>query len=135
MVRIFEVASSFMNSQLFLKRLKSKMGIIKQAIFPRKCNLEPFLGNLFELGVPLQRRLRQYTDALFSSYPAMLRSALTNLRASPPFSNLNGAVRHATKKAGGSSKNGRDSPGQHFGVKLGGGSRVRSGNIIVTQVR
>ena len=46
---------------------------------------------------------------------------------------LGGAVRHATKKAGGSTKNGRDSPGQHFGVKLGAGARCRSGNIIVTQ--
>lgn len=61
-----------------------------------------------------------------------LRTGGRNLVSSVP-SPLTGPIRHATKKAGGSTKNGRDSPGQHFGVKLGGGARVRSGNIIVTQ--
>lgn len=37
------------------------------------------------------------------------------------------------KKAGGSSRNGRDSPGQRFGVKRFGGQFVRAGNIIVRQ--
>ncbi len=39
----------------------------------------------------------------------------------------------AHKKAGGSSKNGRDSAGKRLGVKVGGGHRVRAGSIIVRQ--
>ena len=39
----------------------------------------------------------------------------------------------AHKKAGGSSRNGRDSPGQRLGVKKFGGERVLAGNIIVRQ--
>ncbi len=39
----------------------------------------------------------------------------------------------AHKKAGGSSRNGRDSPGQRLGVKRFGGQKVRAGNIIVRQ--
>ena len=39
----------------------------------------------------------------------------------------------AHKKAGGSSRNGRDSPGQRLGVKKYGGERVIPGNIIVRQ--
>lgn len=39
----------------------------------------------------------------------------------------------ATKKAGGSSKNGRDSIGRRLGVKKGDGQAVISGNIIVRQ--
>ncbi|MEZ5670251.1 MAG: 50S ribosomal protein L27 [Alphaproteobacteria bacterium] len=39
----------------------------------------------------------------------------------------------AHKKAGGSSRNGRDSPGQRLGVKRFGGELVRAGNIIVRQ--
>ena len=37
----------------------------------------------------------------------------------------------ATKKAGGSSRNGRDSAGRRLGVKKYGGQVVLSGNIIV----
>ncbi|MBW1829239.1 MAG: 50S ribosomal protein L27 [Deltaproteobacteria bacterium] len=37
------------------------------------------------------------------------------------------------KKAGGSSRNGRDSAGQRLGVKKYGGQLVRAGNIIVRQ--
>ncbi len=40
----------------------------------------------------------------------------------------------AHKKGQGSSRNGRDSPGQRRGIKIFGGQRVRSGNIIVRQV-
>jgi len=40
----------------------------------------------------------------------------------------------AHKKAGGSSKNGRDSSGQRRGVKCYGGEKVRAGNILVRQV-
>jgi len=39
----------------------------------------------------------------------------------------------AHKKAGGSSRNGRDSAGQRFGVKRFGGQAVRAGSIIVRQ--
>ncbi len=39
----------------------------------------------------------------------------------------------AHKKAGGSSRNGRDSAGRRLGVKKYGGERVISGNIIVRQ--
>ncbi len=39
----------------------------------------------------------------------------------------------AHKKAGGSSRNGRDSGGQRLGVKLFGGEHCRAGNIIVRQ--
>ncbi len=40
----------------------------------------------------------------------------------------------AHKKAGGSSKNGRDSNAQRRGVKKFGGEVVRAGNIIVRQL-
>ena len=40
----------------------------------------------------------------------------------------------AHKKAGGSSKNGRDSNAQRRGVKLYGGQQVKAGNIIVRQL-
>jgi large subunit ribosomal protein L27 len=39
----------------------------------------------------------------------------------------------AHKKAGGSSRNGRDSAGRRLGVKLYGGQAVIPGNIIVRQ--
>jgi large subunit ribosomal protein L27 len=39
----------------------------------------------------------------------------------------------AHKKAGGSSRNGRDSDGRRLGVKKFGGERVIPGNIIVRQ--
>lgn len=40
----------------------------------------------------------------------------------------------AHKKAGGSSRNGRDSKGQRRGVKRFGGQIVRAGNILVRQL-
>jgi large subunit ribosomal protein L27 len=39
----------------------------------------------------------------------------------------------AHKKAGGSSRNGRDSAGQRLGVKVFGGQAINAGNIIVRQ--
>ncbi|MBQ5773770.1 MAG: 50S ribosomal protein L27 [Acetobacter sp.] len=39
----------------------------------------------------------------------------------------------ATKKAGGSSRNGRDSAGRRLGLKKSGGQQVIAGNIIVRQ--
>lgn len=40
----------------------------------------------------------------------------------------------AHKKAGGSSRNGRDSRGQRRGVKKFGGQEVQAGNILVRQL-
>lgn len=40
----------------------------------------------------------------------------------------------AHKKGQGSTRNGRDSPGQHRGVKIYAGQTVRSGNILVRQL-
>jgi large subunit ribosomal protein L27 len=40
----------------------------------------------------------------------------------------------AHKKAGGSSKNGRDSNAQRRGVKIYGGQKVQAGNIIIRQL-
>ena len=42
-------------------------------------------------------------------------------------------TRLATKKAGGSTKNGRDSNPKYLGVKKFGGHKVVSGNIIIRQ--
>ncbi|RHY35941.1 hypothetical protein DYB30_004494 [Aphanomyces astaci] len=42
-------------------------------------------------------------------------------------------VRHASKKSGGSTKNGRDSVSKRLGVKKFGGEAVISGNIIIRQ--
>jgi large subunit ribosomal protein L27 len=39
----------------------------------------------------------------------------------------------AHKKAGGSSRNGRDSAGRRLGVKKSGGQQVAAGNIIIRQ--
>ena len=40
----------------------------------------------------------------------------------------------AHKKGQGSSRNGRDSPGQHRGVKIYGSEKVSAGNILVRQL-
>jgi large subunit ribosomal protein L27 len=39
----------------------------------------------------------------------------------------------AHKKAGGSSRNGRDSAGQRLGVKMFGGQAIAAGNVIIRQ--
>ena len=39
----------------------------------------------------------------------------------------------AHKKAGGSSRNGRDSAGQRLGIKIFGGEQVIAGNVIARQ--
>ena len=51
--------------------------------------------------------------------------------ASPLFGSL--FVRHATKKAGGSSKNSNDSIGKRLGLKKSGGQAVLAGHILVRQ--
>ena len=43
------------------------------------------------------------------------------------------SVRHATKKAGGSSNNGRDSAGRRLGIKVWPGTMAKPGSIIVRQ--
>jgi large subunit ribosomal protein L27 len=43
------------------------------------------------------------------------------------------AIRFATKKAGGSTRNGRDSVGKRLGVKKFGGEVVTPGHIIIRQ--
>jgi large subunit ribosomal protein L27 len=40
----------------------------------------------------------------------------------------------AHKKAGGSSRNGRDSNGQRRGVKRFGGNKVKAGSILIRQI-
>ena len=40
----------------------------------------------------------------------------------------------AHKKAGGSTRNGRDSNAQRRGIKIYGGQTVRAGNVLVRQV-
>ncbi len=52
-------------------------------------------------------------------------------RAAPPRTEGERAMAH--KKAGGSSRNGRDSKGRRLGVKKFGGEAVIPGNIIVRQ--
>ncbi|HBF43356.1 MAG TPA: 50S ribosomal protein L27 [Desulfobacteraceae bacterium] len=39
----------------------------------------------------------------------------------------------AHKKAGGSSRNGRDSAGQRYGIKRFGGQKVHAGSILIRQ--
>jgi large subunit ribosomal protein L27 len=64
---------------------------------------------------------------MFPSFTGLLSS---NLK---PISIFHQIIRNATKKAGGSTKNGRDSPGQRLGVKKFGGEHVIPGNIIIRQ--
>ncbi|KAL7554761.1 hypothetical protein ACHAWF_018305 [Thalassiosira exigua] len=42
-------------------------------------------------------------------------------------------ARHATKKAGGSSNNGRDSAGRRLGIKVWPGAKAKAGGIVVRQ--
>jgi len=68
-------------------------------------------------------------------FAACAATAAAATAATAPFGLAWGGVscRTATKKAGGSSKNGRDSPGQRLGVKKFGGQTVLAGNILVRQ--
>uniref|UniRef100_A0A8C3YW47 Mitochondrial ribosomal protein L27 n=1 Tax=Catagonus wagneri TaxID=51154 RepID=A0A8C3YW47_9CETA len=60
------------------------------------------------------------------------RTAVTALLGPPQAAVL--AVRYASKKTGGSSKNlGGKSPGKHFGIKKMEGHYVHAGNILATQ--
>ena len=46
---------------------------------------------------------------------------------------INQQIRHATKKAGGSTKNGRDSAGRRLGIKVQHDNPISAGGIIVRQ--
>ena len=52
---------------------------------------------------------------------------------SPAFLPVEGVASRAHKKAGGSSKNGRDSESKRLGVKIFGGQAVNAGSILVRQ--
>ncbi|KAI8072688.1 ribosomal L27 protein-domain-containing protein [Gongronella butleri] len=71
----------------------------------------------------LQRSLTNSTRA----WATLARPSITSPVA------LDTQVRFATKKSGGSSRNGRDSAGRRLGVKKFGGQEVVPGNIIVRQ--
>ncbi|KAJ8660495.1 ribosomal protein L27 [Lichtheimia ornata] len=67
---------------------------------------------------------------------SLLNRSFTQLRtATRPSINANEwmQVRWASKKSGGSTRNGRDSAGRRLGVKKFGGQEVIPGNIIVRQ--
>ncbi|VFU08949.1 protein of unknown function [Methylocella tundrae] len=57
----------------------------------------------------------------------------SDVRNGASIAQIFGASSMAHKKAGGSSRNGRDSKGRRLGVKKFGGESVVSGNIIVRQ--
>jgi|TARA_B110000090_G_scaffold188077_1_gene218012 large subunit ribosomal protein L27 len=69
----------------------------------------------------------------FISFPAMLASFLSKVPSSFKFINTTQQIRWATKKAGGSTKNGRDSNPKFLGVKVFGNEKVKAGAIIVRQ--
>jgi large subunit ribosomal protein L27 len=77
-----------------------------------------------------------YLDIKGSTLKKMLFHSLTSFsqnilaQVSNP---LRIIVRNATKKAGGTVKNGRDSAGKRLGVKKFGGHNVIPGNIIIRQ--
>mmetsp|Transcript_5123 Transcript_5123/g.9734 ORF Transcript_5123/g.9734 Transcript_5123/m.9734 type:complete len:129 (+) Transcript_5123:160-546(+) len=55
------------------------------------------------------------------------------LLAKEPQSNISCQIRTATKKAGGSTNNGRDSAGRRLGIKAHGNTFVSAGSIIARQ--
>lgn len=70
---------------------------------------------------------------MFASFRSSLTCPLANLQALiSPTAQLS-QIRHATKRAGGSARNNRDSAGRRLGVKIYGDQRVRTGNIIIRQ--
>mmetsp|Transcript_3810 Transcript_3810/g.6735 ORF Transcript_3810/g.6735 Transcript_3810/m.6735 type:complete len:140 (-) Transcript_3810:63-482(-) len=66
---------------------------------------------------------------------AHLRRATLQLPQSTPLTSspFQTQLRFATKKAGGSSRNGRDSAGRRLGVKVWGGQEAKPGSIIIRQ--
>lgn len=76
-----------------------------------------------------------FLRAAFAVTPLLRRAVMPSMPwvAAAP-SPLAGQVRWATKKAGGTTKNGRDSPGKRLGVKKFGGEVVKPGTMIIRQV-
>ncbi|KAG0254934.1 54S ribosomal protein L2 mitochondrial [Mortierella polycephala] len=68
------------------------------------------------------------TTSMFS-----LNRQLSRLSVVADSSALTNQIRHASKKAGGSTKNNRDSAGRRLGAKKVGGQPVIPGNIIYRQ--
>mmetsp|Transcript_6244 Transcript_6244/g.10340 ORF Transcript_6244/g.10340 Transcript_6244/m.10340 type:complete len:112 (-) Transcript_6244:108-443(-) len=66
-----------------------------------------------------------------SSVAITAASRFAQRTASPQF--MAQQVRTATKKAGGSSGNGRDSAGRRLGIKLFPGLEAKAGSIIIRQ--
>ena len=79
------------------------------------------------------RQLTQKLQSLhaIASQPSLFSMANSTILAHPAY-NLQ-SVRFATKKAGGSVRNGRDSIGKRLGVKKLGGQKVQPGTIIIRQ--
>ncbi len=69
----------------------------------------------------------------FSPLPRRVLEGVHGARAGSPSLPWTVQLRHATKKAGGSSSNGRDSMGRRLGVKRFGGQGVTAGTIIIRQ--
>ena len=79
----------------------------------------------------LQRHVYRNASAVQST---AMNYAATATTTSAVVNNAVGAVRDmATKKAGGSSNNGRDSIGRRLGIKLFPGKHAKAGNILVRQ--
>lgn len=66
-------------------------------------------------------------QSLFTPLLSLARRALPSVTQATTW------TRTATKKAKGSSKNGRDSPGKRLGAKVSDGEFVQTGNILVRQ--
>lgn len=89
----------------------------------------------FTIGVnriPSKARSSFIMLGIFSRLSVSSRISKVNGSINEVCSNLQ-SIRFATKKAGGSSKNGRDSAGRRLGVKKFGGEYVTPGHIIVRQ--
>ncbi|KFH67162.1 hypothetical protein MVEG_07685 [Podila verticillata NRRL 6337] len=73
------------------------------------------------------------SSSLFSSSMLGLTRQVARLNVVSESSALTNQIRHASKKAGGSTKNNRDSAGRRLGAKKVGGQPVIPGNIIFRQ--
>jgi ribosomal protein L27 len=73
---------------------------------------------------PIRSQLISNNNILRSLVPAIVQK---------PQSHISCQIRTATKKAGGSSNNGRDSAGRRLGIKAHGNTFVTAGSIIARQ--
>jgi large subunit ribosomal protein L27 len=99
-------------------------------------------SRLISPGAPLLalmlRAIRRAASATPPSLEGLRICASSHARAATaaPPSLLGGVgifARHASKKAGGSTSNGRDSAGRRLGIKLYGGEHCKVGSIIARQ--